>query len=66
MSTMNPFDTSLSERLVRYRAMAEAARREAARTSGDARESYLFIAAQWDRLAEMARKPSSAPARCFG
>lgn len=37
--------------------MAESARREAATTAGEARESYLFLADQWDRLAEMARKP---------
>ena len=66
MSTMNPFDTALSERLARYCAMAESARREAARTAGDARESYLFIAAQWDRLAEMARTPDTTPSRRFG
>jgi hypothetical protein len=66
MSTTNPFDNAVSERLARYRAMAESARREAARTAGDARESYLFIANQWDRLAEMATKPDSVPSRRFG
>ena len=65
MSTTNPSDTAVSERLARYRAMAESARREAARAAGDARESYLFIADQWDRLAAMARKPDAQPSR-FG
>ena len=59
MSTMNPTDKNPSERLARYRAMADSARREAARTNGDARESYLFIAEQWERLAELAKKPST-------
>ena len=57
MSTMNPSDTKSSERLTRYRAMADSARREAARTNGDARDSYLFIAEQWERLADMAETP---------
>jgi hypothetical protein len=60
MSTMTPSDKNPSERLARYRAMAEAARREANRTAGEARDSYLFIADQWDRLAEMAQKPPSS------
>ena len=41
--------------MARYRTMAEMARREANRADGDARASYLFIAEQWDRLAEMAQ-----------
>ena len=65
MSTTNPFDTAGSNRLARYRAMADSARREAARAAGDARESYLFIADQWDRLAEMARQPGSPPSSRF-
>jgi hypothetical protein len=65
MSTMNPSDRNPSERLARYRAMADSARREAARANGDARDSYLFIADQWDRLAEMAEKPST-PSSNFG
>ena len=65
MSTMNPSEKSSSERLARYRAMADSARREAARTAGDARDSYLFIAEQWDRLAELAEKPST-PSGSFG
>jgi hypothetical protein len=65
MSTMNPSDKSPSERLARYRAMAESARREANRTAGEARDSYLFIADQWDRLAEMAQKPTT-PSSNFG
>jgi hypothetical protein len=59
MSTMNPSDKKSSERLARYRAMADSARREASRTNGDARDSYLFIAEQWERLAEMAETPST-------
>ena len=59
MSTMTPSDKGSSERLARYRAMADSARREAARTNGDARESYLFIAEQWERLAELTEKPST-------
>jgi hypothetical protein len=59
MSTMNPSDKSSSERLARYRAMADSARREAARANGEARESYLFIAEQWERLAELAEKPAA-------
>lgn len=66
MSTTNPSDKNSSERLARYRAMAEAARREAARAAGEARDSYLFIADQWDRLAEMAQKPSTPPSSNFG
>jgi hypothetical protein len=57
MSTMNPSEKKPSERLARYRAMADSARREAARTNGDARDSYLFIAEQWERLADMAEPP---------
>ena len=61
MSTMNPSANGTSERLARYRAMAESARREAARAAGEARESYLFIADQWDRLAETARTANAPP-----
>jgi hypothetical protein len=39
--------------------MADSARREAARANGEARESYLFIAEQWERLAELAEKPAA-------
>jgi hypothetical protein len=42
-------------RLARYLAMADTARREALRSQGEARESYLFIAEQWELLAEMAQ-----------
>jgi hypothetical protein len=59
MSTINHSDKSSSERLARYRAMADSARREAARANGEARESYLFIAEQWERLAELAEKPAA-------
>ena len=65
MSTTNLSD-NVSERLARYRDMAESARREAARTGGEARESYLFIADQWDRLAEFARQPGTQPSRRIG
>ena len=61
MSTTNLSEKAISERLARYRGMADSARRDAARTAGDARASYLFIADQWDRLAEMAQ-----PAHRFG
>lgn len=66
MSTMNPSDKKPSERLARYRAMADSARREAARANGDARESYLFIAEQWDRLAELAEDSSPPSTGRFG
>ena len=66
MSTTNSSDSSPSERLARYRAMAAAARREANRTDGEARDSYLFIADQWDRLAEVAQKRAKPPAGSFG
>jgi hypothetical protein len=46
--------------------MAESARREANRTAGEARDSYLFIAEQWDRLAEMAQKRATPPSSSFG
>jgi hypothetical protein len=65
MSTMNAPEKKSSERLARYRAMADSARREAARTDGDARDSYLFIAEQWERLAEMAETPNT-PKGSFG
>jgi len=45
--------------------MADSARREADRTAGEARDSYLFIADQWDRLAELARQPGT-PTSTFG
>jgi len=50
----------LSQRLARYRAMADSARREANRTAGEARDSYLFLAEQWERLAEMATRATSS------
>jgi hypothetical protein len=62
MSMMNAIDP---HRLARYRAMADSARREANRTAGDARDSYLFIAEQWERLAELARQPGT-PTSSFG
>ena len=65
MSTMKSLDSLISQRLTRYRAMADSARREADRTAGEARDSYLFIAEQWDRLAELARQPGP-PTTSFG
>ena len=60
-------DNSMSsQRLTRYRAMADSARREADRTAGEARNSYLFIAEQWDRLAELALRHTTAPSTSFG
>lgn len=57
--------SAAGQRLARYRTMADMARREAHRTDGDARASYLFIAEQWDRLAEMAQD-SGASRSSFG
>jgi hypothetical protein len=54
MSAMHSSDSSKSDRLSLYRARAETARREAIRTDGEARASYLFLADQWDRLADLA------------
>jgi len=65
MATTNSADFSPAGRLARYRAMADHARREAMRTSGEARDSYLFIAAQWERLAELAQE-QKAPSTTFG
>lgn len=66
MVMTNPDHTTISQRLDRYRAMAEVARREANRTAGEARDSYLFLADQWDRLAEMAQKLAPPPTTSFG
>jgi len=66
MSTTYASDSVTSRRLARYRAMAEAARHEASRTGGEARASYLFIADQWDRLAELARQAETEPKSSFG
>jgi len=63
MAMTNPHNTTISQRLARYRAMADVARREASRTAGEARDSYLFLAEQWDRLAEFAQNPT--PTRSF-
>ena len=66
MSMTYASDSVTSRRLARYRAMAESARHEANRTAGEARESYLFIAQQWERLAELAQKPAGGPSTSFG
>jgi hypothetical protein len=64
--TTTASDTPAFRRLARYRAMAESARREASRSRGEARESYLFIADQWDRRAAMAQKPEARTKDSFG
>ena len=49
----------------RYRVLAQDARREAAAAKGPARQSYLIIAENWDKLAadaaEAARKLAEKP-----
>ena len=66
MSMTSTTNSKTSQRLARYRTMAELARREAGRTAGDARESYLFLADQWERLAEMAERKGAGPKTSFG
>jgi hypothetical protein len=66
MAMTKPHHITISQRLDRYRAMAEVARREASRTAGEARDSYLFLADQWERLAEMAQKLATPPTSSFG
>jgi hypothetical protein len=47
-----------SERAKRYRELATFARRNAqAALSREARMSYLTLASQWERLAELAEQP---------
>jgi hypothetical protein len=60
MSTTNLPDSPKIDRLALYRARAQSARREATRASGEARDSYLFLADQWDRLAELAEQREKA------
>jgi hypothetical protein len=43
----------ISERAKRYRQLAEDALREAEQSEGSVRESYLLIAEQWNRLAQV-------------
>ena len=43
-----------SERAKRYRQLAEDALREAHHADGSVRESYLLVAEQWNRLAQVA------------
>jgi hypothetical protein len=43
-----------SERAKRYRQLAEDALREAVQADESVRESYLLIAEQWNRLAQIA------------
>jgi hypothetical protein len=66
MAMTHPHHVTISQRLDRYRAMAEVARREANLTAGEARDSYLFLADQWDRLAEVAEKLGTPPTTSFG
>ena len=54
MSGIHSSNSSNSDRLALYRARAETARREAVKADGEARASYLFLADQWDRLADLA------------
>ena len=44
----------LSERAKRYRQLAEDALREAEQADESVRQSYLLIAEQWNRLAQIA------------
>jgi phosphoribosylaminoimidazolecarboxamide formyltransferase/IMP cyclohydrolase len=60
MSITDPPNSSNTDRLAIYRARAEFARREAIRANGEARDSYLFLADQWDRLAELAAQREKA------
>ena len=57
MSTMNPSDNNPSPSglpaTARWRIPPGA---KPNRTAGEARDSYLFIADQWERLAELARE----------
>ena len=66
MDMTNPHHITISQRLDRYRSMAEVARREANRTAGEARDSYLFLAEQWDQLAEVAQKLGTQRTTSFG
>jgi thymidylate kinase len=51
---MNDFsELPASERARRYRQLAEDALREAEQADGSVRESYLLIAEQWNRLAQV-------------
>ena len=60
---------SLPVRLGRYRELAQRARREASRTQGTVRQSYLILAANWDALAryveERGEKNENASEHCF-
>jgi len=58
-------DLPPSAQAERYRVLAQDARREAAAAKGSARQSYLIIAENWDKLAadaaEAARKLTEKP-----
>jgi hypothetical protein len=43
-----------SERIKHYRALADVARREAQKATGNLRQSYLLMAEGWDNLADAA------------
>jgi hypothetical protein len=47
-------ELSLSERAKRYRQLAQDALREAECAEDSVRQSYLLIAEQWNRLAQIA------------
>jgi hypothetical protein len=68
MSTTNSPDTTKADRLAVYRARAESARREANRANGEARASYLFLADQWEQLAQLqaAQQQRSGASGGFG
>lgn len=63
MSTTIPPNSNDTDRLTRYRERAALARREANRATGEARDSFLFLADQWERLAELTQKNDTASGR---
>ena len=59
MSSTKSEASGQSDRLALYRARAESARREATRAGAEARDSYLFLADQWEQLAQLAQEHPS-------
>jgi len=59
MSTEIPSSSKETDHPRRYREKAALARREASRAAGEVRESFLFLADQWDRLAQIAQSSES-------
>jgi hypothetical protein len=58
----DPSDLPPAKRLLRYRQLADDARREADRSKGTVKQSYLLIAEQWERLAaELAKESGFDP-----